>query len=108
MDGNSKKEILETLRSITLDPVPLPKLEGDWIEYGDPLVQFSQVLEAVGGKALFLASGAGINTALEEIPAYRGARALARDVRSHPEAPLVAAGRGARTVRVASASRQCA
>jgi L-lactate dehydrogenase complex protein LldG len=73
MDGNSKNEILESLRSLTLDPIPLPNLDGDWIEYDDPLAQFSEVLEAVGGTAVVVGGGTEINTALEEVPAYREA-----------------------------------
>jgi len=71
MDGNSKHEILDSLRSVTLEPVPLPDLERDWIEYDDPLDQFSQVLEAVGGKAVVVGRSADINAALETVPAYR-------------------------------------
>lgn len=74
MDGNSKKEILESLRGQTLDPIPLPELEHSWIEYDDPVAQFCQVLEAVGGNAAVVGGGTGINTALEEIPAYREAQ----------------------------------
>jgi len=74
MDRDSKNEILESLRSQTLDPIPLPDLEGDWIEYDDHVAQFSQVLEAVGGNAV--AVGTSINAALEEISTYAEAQSV--------------------------------
>lgn len=70
MDGNSKNEILGSLRDLAFDSVPLPDLERGWIEYDDPVTQFSQVLEAVGGKAILVGAGTGISAAFEQIPAY--------------------------------------
>lgn len=73
MDENSKNEILKSLRSQTLDPIPLPDLARDWIEYDDALAQFSQVLEAVGGNAVVAGGATEVSAALEEIPAFREA-----------------------------------
>ncbi len=70
MDGNSKNEILESLRGQTFDSIPLPDRERSWIEYDDPPGQFSQVLEAVGGNAVVVGAGTDINAALEGIPTY--------------------------------------
>ncbi len=82
MDGNSKNEILESLRGVTLDSVPLPDLQRDWIEYEDPLGQFSQVLEAVGGNAVVVGSAAEINAVLETLPAYNEAHKVCSVVES--------------------------
>lgn len=56
----AKDEILKKLRSQIVEQVTLPDLEGDWIEYEDPIAQFSQTLEAVGGSC--------VETSLEEVP----------------------------------------
>ncbi len=45
-----RSQILSKLRRQILDQVPLPEvLDGDWIVYPDPLQQFRQAIEFVGG-----------------------------------------------------------
>ncbi|WP_437188263.1 LutC/YkgG family protein [Planctomicrobium sp. SH668] len=48
----SRSEILGLIRKNLPQSLPLPDLTGDWIQYPDPLQQFKEVLEFVGGKAI--------------------------------------------------------
>jgi L-lactate dehydrogenase complex protein LldG len=47
---SSKSEILSRIRRHTLEPSPLPTLDGSWIAFEDRQAQFTQVVTGVGGQ----------------------------------------------------------
>ena len=75
MAANSRDEILQTLRSTSVDAVALPEgHQHEWITYEDRIRQFSDVLQAVGGRAVAVRDEADINGQLQSIPAYAEAQ----------------------------------
>ena len=74
MADDSRQQILASLRARTLDGPELPELDRDWTVYDDPLAQFCQVVEAVGGRSVVLDSPDAVDAELEKIPAYAEAR----------------------------------
>ena len=74
MAGNSRDEILKSLRSTSLDEVPLPELDGPWTVYDDLRRQFIDAVAAVGGQAIVVANTEELNAELDKIDAYREAR----------------------------------
>ncbi len=69
---SSRDEILKSIRKNLPQSVELPSLQGNWIEYPDPIAQFKTVLEGVGGELFLVGS-------VEEIPALLGEELLAED-----------------------------
>lgn len=49
---SSRDHILNKIRRNLPQAVPLPDLNGDWIEYDNPLEQFRTVLDGVGGEVI--------------------------------------------------------
>jgi L-lactate dehydrogenase complex protein LldG len=74
MGNASKEQILHSLRSHRLEAVDLPDFDQDWVQYDDPVGQFSTVVEAVGGRAVVVDSNREIDVELEKIRTYREAR----------------------------------
>ena len=70
---NSRQKILNALRDTKLPVEALPDLQGDWTTYPDPQAQFTQVLEAVGGRALKIASPDTLESGLQQLEVYRDA-----------------------------------
>ncbi|VAX37292.1 Predicted L-lactate dehydrogenase, hypothetical protein subunit SO1518 [hydrothermal vent metagenome] len=64
---SSKENILKTLRSANVAAAPLPNLEGNWITYDAPLEQFCNVLESVGGRAVFVSDEQNLATEVEKV-----------------------------------------
>lgn len=62
---SSRDQILRTIRQNLPQAVPLPDHSGNWIQYEDPLAQFQQVLESVGGEPISVGS-------VREIPEHLG------------------------------------
>jgi len=73
---SSRDEILTAIRKHLPEAMPLPDLEGPWIHYGDPIAQFSSVLEMIGGQCIRVGSTDDISARLQEIPAYATARQI--------------------------------
>lgn len=71
---SSKETILRAIRNQIVPAADLPSLDQDWIRYDDPLAQFQNVLESVGGKALVVQGSDGLAQALSEIAVYKNAQ----------------------------------
>lgn len=54
--------------------MPLPELDGPWIEYPDPIAQFASVLEMIGGRCVRVPNVEAINAELDALPVYASAR----------------------------------
>jgi L-lactate dehydrogenase complex protein LldG len=53
---SSREQILSTIKKNLPESVPLPNLEGNWIQYDDPIQQFLTALESVGGEGHIISS----------------------------------------------------
>lgn len=70
----SRDDILRAVRAQPRPPAEPPSLNQAWTSYADRRGQFAAVLEAVGGRAVFVADLAALNRALDELPVYTQAR----------------------------------
>lgn len=70
MAASSKAEILRTLRDTQWEPVELPDLDQTWTTFADRVQQFSDVLQAVGGRAVRVRDLDEVNRELDQLPAY--------------------------------------
>ena len=70
---SSRDEILKAVRKPLVQAVDLPDLKEEWIRYADPLAQFVEVLESVGGRWVVAENADAANAELARIPAYRDA-----------------------------------
>jgi L-lactate dehydrogenase complex protein LldG len=70
MATSSRDEILSDLRSASVGEIALPEYAHAWIEYENPVAQFSDVLTAVGGSAVRVRDEQEVAAGLETIPAY--------------------------------------
>lgn len=60
---SSRDSILKSIRRNLPQSIPLPDHSGPWIEYDDPIAQFSAVLAGVGGECIVVDS-------IRDIPAH--------------------------------------
>ena len=67
---SSRDAILAAVRKQLPQSSPLPDFDGPWITYSDPLAQFSQVLQAIGGRCVPVASEAEIARELVAMPQF--------------------------------------
>src|SRR5436190_8220623 len=74
---SSKDTILESLRRNRPAPAELPSLNYAWTNYDDPRAKFTEVLEAVGGKAIVARDIADLNNQLQRLPQLSTARKVA-------------------------------
>lgn len=70
----SRDAILQSIRRNLPQSSSLPELDGPWIQYPDPVAQFSSVLEMIGGRAIRVPDEAAIPAELEKLPAFVGAQ----------------------------------
>ena len=70
----SKEEILRAVRAHPQAPVELPDLAQAWVTYPDRKKQFALVLEAVGGRCVFVDDLDQLRRALADAPTYAGAK----------------------------------
>lgn len=70
---NSRDKILSDVRGSQVPEVALPDLQGQWLTFADPRQQFSDVLAAVGGRAVVVPRAAELPAALEQIEVFREA-----------------------------------
>ncbi|MDP6506795.1 MAG: LUD domain-containing protein, partial [Planctomycetota bacterium] len=71
--ATGREQILGSIRRHRLPNRPLPSLERDWIVYDDPVSQFTETLEAVGGKCIHAGPQDGVSEKLKTIDAYSNA-----------------------------------
>ncbi|MCR9120604.1 MAG: LUD domain-containing protein [bacterium] len=69
----SRDNILANIRRHLPQSSDLPELTGDWIEYEDPVAQFCQTLEGVGGLGIPVKSYDEINEHLRQFAGYQSA-----------------------------------
>jgi len=72
----SRDAILAAVRRARRAAAPLPPHEGPWTEAPDRARAFEAALEASGGRCLRAEGGAGLETALEALPAFAAARRI--------------------------------
>ena len=77
MAQSSKDAILQTLRQNPPETAELPDLQQDWVQFDDPHAQFAEVLQAVGGRAVFVQDLQQLNAELGQIAAFRDAQKTA-------------------------------
>jgi L-lactate dehydrogenase complex protein LldG len=71
----ARDDILASLRRRRVEqPSKLPPTDGPWIEYDDPLRQFSETLQMVGGACLIVDRFEDVPSRLEALPVWRDAR----------------------------------
>ena len=73
---SSRNEILKAVRRQLVEAVELPDLKAEWIRYPDPLAQFTEVLEGVGGRCVVAENLESANAELAKIPAYAEAKKI--------------------------------
>lgn len=73
--SSSKSDILAAIRRNRPPAVELPDVAGEWTTYANRQNQFLEVLEAVGGQALF-GSREKIDQQLRRLPIYTSAQAI--------------------------------
>jgi L-lactate dehydrogenase complex protein LldG len=71
---SSRDEILLAIRKHLPEAMPLPDLDGPWIQYPDPIAQFASVLEMIGGRCVRVPNMHAINAELETLPVYVSAK----------------------------------
>ena len=72
----SRDDILSAIRKRLPEAVPLPDLTGPWIQYPDPIAQFSSVLEMIGGRCVRVSDLSAIDAVLQSVPAYTSAKQI--------------------------------
>lgn len=71
---NARKQILSKLRRQIVDQIALPEvLDGDWIEFEDPVQQFRQSIEMVGGSCFELDSLSSLPKSLQGYSEWQSA-----------------------------------
>ena len=77
---SSRDAILAAVRKHLPESSPLPDLDGPWINYPDPVVQFASVLEMIGGRCFRVSSEDEIAGHLVTLPAYQSAKQIVSQV----------------------------
>ena len=78
--NDSREKILGAVHRNQPQNVKHPGLDGDWINYPDPVSQLSEVLEFVGGHAVSVGSVGEINDDLENHAIYASASVICSNV----------------------------
>lgn len=73
---SSRDDILSAVRQHLPQAMPLPELQGPWIQYPDRIAQFASVLDMIGGKCVRVPSLEAINNELAALPQYSSARQI--------------------------------
>lgn len=78
---SSRDTILKSIRNSQREATPPPTLDQDWLRFDDPIKQFTQVLESVGGKCIRVGSLSDIDDRLSEFPQFEAAEVRASTVK---------------------------
>jgi L-lactate dehydrogenase complex protein LldG len=70
---SSREIMLAAVRKHLPQSEELPDLSGPWIQYPDPVAQFSSVLEMIGGKSIRVSAEAEIAAELVKLPQFASA-----------------------------------
>ncbi len=79
----SRTDILNALRSRKLAPAELPSLAGSWITYADRRRQFSETLQAVGGRCVEVAGEQALRAELARLEPVKTAKKICSLVPGH-------------------------
>ncbi len=83
--SDTRRQLLEKLRTQKIEDRPLPEvIEGNWIQFADPIAQFSETIKFVGGICTELESINDLPKKLAEFEQFRNARRIFSTV---PEVP---------------------
>lgn len=75
---NSRRAILDRLRSWPVDASPLPKVDTSQLtHFDDPVAQFVELLKTVGGDAHLISRAEEARPILDSIPVFRNAKHIA-------------------------------
>jgi len=77
---NSKQTILAALRAGGASPVEHPSMDEAWTTYSDRTRQFTEMVEAVGGRCLVVADLDQLHHELAQLPAYVEAKKICSQV----------------------------
>jgi len=77
---SSRDTVLKAIRKNQREATPLPKLDQNWLTFDNPVEQFTNVLESVGGKCLQVGSRSEINDRLAEFPQFESANVRASTI----------------------------
>ncbi|MFT5091825.1 MAG: LutC/YkgG family protein [Planctomycetales bacterium] len=70
---SSRDTVLKAIRKSQREATPMPTMEQDWLQFDNPIEQFTKVLESVGGKCIQVSSRSEINDRLAEFPQFESA-----------------------------------
>lgn len=71
----AKEDILYKLRRQIVDQIPLPEvLDGEWIQFNDPVGQFREAIQFVGGTCHDVQSAAEIDSHLQQYEQWTAAK----------------------------------
>jgi len=70
---SSRDTVLKAIRKSQREATPMPTLEQDWLQFDNPIEQFTKVLESVGGTCIQVSSLSEINDRLAEFPQFESA-----------------------------------
>ncbi len=74
MSSKSRQSLLDTLRKQSIESVPLPEvIQGNWIEYPDPIAQLASVIQSVGGSCETLPDIEAVRSRIMGYPEMQGA-----------------------------------
>lgn len=71
---SSMQDILQKVRRNLPQAVELPPLDGEWIRYVDPMAQFTQTVEQVGGRAESIRDFYELNGFIESLEVIKDAK----------------------------------
>ena len=71
---SSREMILAAVKKHLPTSAELPNLDGPWIQYPDPIAQFTSVLEMIGGRCIRVATESDIGRELAALPQFASAK----------------------------------
>jgi len=78
LENTSRQSILDRLQSRSIDAPPLPEVDGAMLtQFDDPVAQFSEMLEMVGGQSHQVDHPAQVEEILRSLPEFSSARQIA-------------------------------
>jgi L-lactate dehydrogenase complex protein LldG len=69
-----RSQILTAVRRQQVEPTALPEITGPWTVYSDPIQQFIDVLQSVGGRAIRVRNPSELLSQVSALPEYRNAK----------------------------------
>lgn len=70
----ARDEILKSIRQHLPQSSPLPSLEGPWIRYNDPVAQYVDLMQVIGGQAFVCRNLAEVREKITMLPLWQHAK----------------------------------